>query len=455
MFLTEDGGETWTHVLVPSNDWTGASDLVIDPSRPDVLYAALWDRQRAPWQFTEAGDGSGIHKSTDGGRTWRRLDGGLPQGDTVGRIGLAVARSRPDTVYATIDHWAPLPEALQDLGDRPLSPQRLKAMSREEFLAQDPAEIEGFIRGADLPVELDAKTLLDGVRDGSITLPMLISRLEDGNAALFDNPTWGHTVWRTDDGGSTWRRTHDTPIREVTYSYGYYFAEVAVDPSDAERVYTMGVPLIVSSDGGKTWEGYTNHPSVHVDHHSLWIDPNHPQRLLLGNDGGLDVSHDRGVTWRKLDAQPVGQFYTIYADMAEPYNVYGGLQDNGSWRGPATVWENGGIRNAHWQEVCFGDGFATVPDPQDSRQGYAMSQGGYLVRYDLRTGGQKLIRPPAPDDVELRFPWNAAIALDPFAPGTLFYGSQFVHKSTDRGESWQIVSPDLTPNDPEKQKQHE
>ncbi|MFN7385711.1 MAG: VPS10 domain-containing protein [Lysobacteraceae bacterium] len=440
VFLTEDGGETWTHVLVPSNDWTGASDLVIDPSRPDVLYAALWDRQRAPWQFTEAGDGSGIHKSTDGGRTWRRLDGGLPQGDTVGRIGLAVARSRPDTVYATIEHWAPLPEALQDLGDRPLSPQRLKAMSREEFLAQDPAEIEGFIRGADLPVELDAKTLLDGVRDGSITLPMLISRLEDGNAALFDNPTWGHTVWRTDDGGSTWRRTHDTPIREVTYSYGYYFAEVAVDPSDAERVYTMGVPLIVSSDGGKTWEGYANHPSVHVDHHSLWIDPNHPQRLLLGNDGGLDVSHDRGVTWRKLDAQPVGQFYTIYADMAEPYNVYGGLQDNGTWRGSSrTRWELG----EGWSFLNGGDGMWVAVD-DESGDTYTGYQFGYYTRID-REGRRHDVRPRAPlADPVLRYNWSTPVILSPHDARTVYMAANRLYRSFDRGRSWTAISPDLT-----------
>jgi photosystem II stability/assembly factor-like uncharacterized protein len=440
IFLTEDGGENWTQVLKSGDDWTGASDLVIDPSRPDVLYAALWDRQRTPWQFTEAGDGSGIYKSEDGGRTWRQLTGGLPQGDTVGRIGLAVARSQPDTVYATIDHWAELPDALRDLGDRALSPQRLRTMSKEDFLTQDPEEIENFIRGADLPVELDAKGLLAQVREGTITLEHLLSRLEDGNAALFDNPTWGHTVWRTDDAGSSWHRTHDTPIRDVTYTYGYYFAEIAVDPSNPERVYTMGVPLVVSSDGGKTWSGYANHESVHVDHHALWIDPNFPQRLVLGNDGGLDVSYDAGVTWRSVDAQPVGQFYTIHADMAEPYNVYGGLQDNGTWKGSSrTRWEIG----EDWSFINGGDGMWVAVD-NESSDTYTGFQFGYYTRID-KDGKRHDVRPRAPlTEPVLRFNWSTPVILSPHDPRTVYMASNRLYRSFDRGRRWTAISPDLT-----------
>jgi len=440
IFLTEDGGESWTQVLKPQDDWTGASDLVIDPTRPDVLYAALWDRQRSPWQFTEAGDGSGIYKSEDGGRSWRQLGGGLPHGETVGRIGLAVARSQPDTVYATIDHWAELPKALRDLGDRPLSPERLRTMSKEDFLKQDPDEVESFIRGADLPVELDAKGLLAKVRDGSITLEQLRSRLEDGNAALFDNPTWGHTVWRSDDAGGSWRRTHDTPIRDVTYTYGYYFAEIAVDPSNADRVYTMGVPLVVSSDGGKTWSGYANNESVHVDHHALWIDPNFPQRLVLGNDGGLDVSYDAGVTWRSVDAQPVGQFYTIHADMAEPYNVYGGLQDNGTWKGSShTRWELG----EDWSPINGGDGMWVAVD-NESGDTYTGYQFGYYTRID-KDGERHEVRPRAPlTEPVLRFNWSTPVILSPHDPRTVYMGSNRLYRSLDRGRSWVAISPDLT-----------
>lgn len=440
IYLTEDGGETWQPVLTANDGWTGASDLVIDPTRPDVLYAALWERQRTPWQFTEAGDGSGVYKSEDGGRHWHRLRGGLPTGDQVGRIGLAVAQSQPDTVYAAIDHWAELPEALRDLGDRPLSPQRLRKMRKEEFLQQDPEEIEAFIRGADLPVELDAKKLLAGVKDGSITLESLLSRLEDGNSALFDNPTWGHTVWRSDDGGTQWRRTHDAPIREVTYTYGYYFAAIAVDPSDADRVYTVGVPLIVSSDGGKTWSGYANHPSVHVDHHLLWLDPNFPQRLVLGNDGGLDISHDAGVTWRRIDAQPVGQFYTIYGDMAEPFNVYGGLQDNGTWKGSSrTRWEIG----EDWSAIGGGDGMWVAVD-DDAGDTYTGFQFGNYTRTD-KDGKRHEVRARAPlKEPVLRYNWSTPVILSPHDPRTVYMGSNRLYRSFDRGERWTPISPDLT-----------
>ena len=187
----------------------------------------------------------------------------------------------------------------------------------------------------------------------------------------------------------------------------------------------------------------------------MWINPNDPSFIIEGNDGGVYISRDRGESWRFVSNLPLAQYYHINVDMEKPYNVYGGMQDNGSWRGPSSVWENGGIRNHHWEEVGFGDGFATLADPDDPMVGYAMSQEGFLSRWDLRTGERKDIRPAGPDGVELRFSWNAAIAIDPFDANTVYYGSQFVHKSTDRGDSWEIISPDLTTDNPEWQKQAE
>ncbi|MGH2651482.1 MAG: WD40/YVTN/BNR-like repeat-containing protein, partial [Actinomycetota bacterium] len=187
----------------------------------------------------------------------------------------------------------------------------------------------------------------------------------------------------------------------------------------------------------------------------LWIHPERPEFLIDGNDGGVYTSRDRGRTWRFVANLPLAQYYHVAVDMEEPYHVYGGMQDNGSWRGPAAVWENGGIRNHHWQEVGFGDGFDTRPDPEDSLRGYSMSQQGYLKRWNLRTGEVKDIRPPKPDGTDLRFNWNAGFAVDPFDPGTIYYGSQFLHRSTDRGDTWETISPDLTTNRPEWQKQAE
>ncbi|MFQ5627351.1 MAG: hypothetical protein ACE5I1_01215, partial [bacterium] len=206
-----------------------------------------------------------------------------------------------------------------------------------------------------------------------------------------------------------------------------------------------------SEDGGKTFKQLMT--GVHPDHHAFWIHPQNPNFIIDGNDGGANISRDRGKTWRFIQNLPLAQFYHINVDMETPYNVYGGMQDNGSWRGPNTVWRSGGIRNTYWEEVAFGDGFDVVPDQSDPRYGYAMSQGGNVRRYDLKTGHQKNIKPIHPDGVFLRFNWNAGIAHDPFDKKTIYYGSQFLHKSTNRGDSWEIISPDLTTNDPEKQKQ--
>ncbi|MBL8752626.1 MAG: hypothetical protein JNK15_04940 [Planctomycetes bacterium] len=367
VFRTRDGGASWEKVLFVDGK-TGCADLAVDPRDPDKLFAAMWQHRRHPWHFHSGGPGSGLHRSLDGGSTWTKLgsDDGLPAGD-LGRIGLAIAASDPNVVYAL--------------------------------------------------VEATKSVLL-----------------------------------RSDDGGFRFRSVNST---EDIAPRPFYFCDVRVDPHDRNRVYNLHVVVDVSTDGGKSFGGLVGWDAAHPDHHALWIDPLDPRRQILGNDGGVYTSLDRGTSWRFCANLPLAQFYHVAVDDDVPYHVYGGLQDNGSWRGPSTVWENGGIRNLHWQEVCFGDGFATVPDPQDSRQGYAMSQGGSLVRYDLRLGIAKSIRPPAPEGTELRFNWNAAIALDPFAPGTVYYGSQFVHRSKDRGESWDVVSPDLTSDNRDWQKQYE
>ena len=193
---------------------------------------------------------------------------------------------------------------------------------------------------------------------------------------------------------------------------------------------------------------------VHPDHHAFWIHPTNGNFMIDGNDGGMNITKDGGKSWRFIGNLPVGQFYHIAIDNEYPYNVYGGMQDNGSWRGPAYVWKAQGIRNSYWQEISFGDGFDVVPDKEDSRFGWSMSQQGYVSRYDWQTGNNYIVRPTHPDpNTDLRFNWNAAINIDPFNHSTLYFGSQFVHKSIDKGETWSIISPDLTTNDPEKQKQ--
>lgn len=439
VYLSEDGGDSWTQVLAGANEWTGASDLVRHPENPDVLYAALWERRRTPWHFTESGPGSSVWKSSDGGRSWSQLEG-FPSGPGIGRIGLDIARSQPDTVYASIDLWRDLPENLQVQGDRALSPARLRGMSKHEFLRQDPDEIEAFVRGSDLPVEIDAKALLRMVREDELSLEQLRQRLADANAALFDADIWGLTVWRSDDAGGQWRQTHAQPLRDVVYTFGYYFGQIRVDPTNPERLYALGVPLIVSDDGGANWSGYANDRSVHVDHHALWIDPLYPQRIILGNDGGADISHDGGVTWRKLDGQPLGQFYTIHADMAEPYNVYGGLQDNGTMKGSSrTRWELG----EQWSVIGGGDGMYVAVD-DEGKYTYSGYQFGNYNRRD-GSGTRIEIRPrSALDQAPLRYNWNSPVVLSPHSPRIVYFGSNRLYRSLDAGEHFEAISPDLS-----------
>ncbi|MDB4286294.1 hypothetical protein N9933_03235, partial [bacterium] len=365
VFKTSDGGQTWENVLYVDQK-TGIADLVMDPQNPNKLIAAMWEFRRWPWFFKSGGPGSGMHVTLDGGKSWKKRTqaDGLPKGE-LGRMGLAIAPSDPDRVYALIE----------------------------------------------------AKE---------------------------------NAFFRSDDGGDKWVKVGKG---SKIGNRPFYYADIFVDPKNENRIYSLHSIVTKSEDGGKTFENFIPYSEVHPDHHAWYIHPDDPDFLIDGNDGGMAISRDQGKSWRFVENLPLAQFYHINIDNEYPYNVYGGMQDNGSWRGPAYVWRSDGIRNSYWEEILFGDGFDVLPDPEDSRYGYAMSQGGSLSRYDYVTGHNKYIRPIHPDGTELRFHWNAAIAQDPFDPATIYYGSQFVHKSTDRGKSWKVISPDLTTNDPEKQKQ--
>ncbi len=438
IYRTIDGGASWQQVLA-GDAVTGFVDLAFEPGNPDVLYAAAWERSRRPWDFVEGGAGSGIWKSTDGGEEWTRLEGGLPRGEHVGRIGLAVSASQPKTIYASLDNQEILPEELWDLGDGAITAKRLRTMTKEDFLTQDPEEIEDFIRGNDLDTSLDAKKLIQAVKNDELTLDDLLEELDDANANLFATDIRGIEVWRSDDAGETWRRTHEEPIRQVVYTYGYYFGQIRVAPDDVDRIYVLGVPLVTSSDGGKSFESI-NGRDVHGDYQSFWIDPNFPQRVITGNDGGLDVSYDGGRSWLKLDAQPVGQFYTVAVDLAEPYNVYGGLQDNGVLKGSSR--SRPGLDP--WRRIGGGDGMYVQVDPRDNATTYLGLQFGYYSRIDA-DGGRRQVRPRDKlGEPALRYNWSSPIHLSEHNADVLYFGANFFYRSLDRGETWQAISPDLS-----------
>ncbi len=372
VYKTTDGGKTWKQILF-NNIKTGAADLVMDPSNPNKLIAAMWEHKRDPWFFKSGGKGSGLYITHDGGENWKKVTDkdGFPKGD-LGRIGVAISRSNPNVVYALVE----------------------------------------------------AKK---------------------------------NALYKSEDGGFKWKKVSD---KRGIGNRPFYYSEIYVDPQNENRLYTIFTYVNVSDDGGKSFRqlmpAYGVSNGVHPDHHAWWIHPKDGSFMIDGNDGGMNITHDKGKTWRFIGNLPVAQFYHINVDNEYPYNVYGGMQDNGSWRGPAYVWKAQGIRNSYWQEISFGDGFDVVPDKDDSRFGWSMSQQGFVSRYDYLTGNNYTVRPTHPDPkVKLRFNWNAAINIDPFNNSTIYFGSQFVHKSTDKGLTWTVISPDLTTNDKEKQKQSE
>ncbi|MCA8959372.1 MAG: glycosyl hydrolase, partial [Planctomycetes bacterium] len=363
---------------------------------------------------------------------------GLPAGEAIGRIGLAIAASRPDTIYATIDNQELLPEPDWDLGGTAVTAKRLRGMSKDEFLAQDPDEIERFIRGNDFPPDLDAEGLIAKIEKDELTIADLIAELDDANDNLFRTDIRGLEVYRSDDGGESWRRTHDDPIREVVHTYGYYFGRIAVAPDDPDRIYLTGVPLIRSVDGGKSFTNVLT-PDVHVDHHAIWIDPVHPQRILLGNDGGLDLSHDGGDTWLELDGPPVGQFYTVALDDRDPYWIYGGLQDNGTMGGSSRSRPG----QDAWTSFGGGDGMFVQIDPRD-RTRYLGYQFGFYLRIDP-DGTRHDVRPrDAIGEPALRYNWATPILLSPHNADIVYFGANRLFRSMNQGVDWTPISPDLS-----------
>ena len=394
VFKTTDGGQSWSHVLRVDED-TGATDLVIDPSNPNTLFAATYQRRRTACCFVGGGPGSGIWRSDDGGESWSRLSGnGLPRG-TMGRVALAMTAADPDIVYAQIEVAADREEPLSD---------------------EDRAEWE---------------------------------RLDDEDEPLPPDPQY-NGIWRSNDKGMSWEFRSNENGRPM------YFSQIRVDPSNPDIVYVVDQQVHKSMDGARTFEELDGFG--HVDQHAFWINPADGDHLMIGNDGSVDVSYDQGETWEALRRWAVGQPYHASVDMRRPYFVCTGLQDNGSWCGPSAV-RTGEILSEDWYRVGGGDGFYTAVDPTDHTVVYSESQNGNIRRLSLATGEQVSIRPrvpsennpssnivPMPDqDTEIRWNWNTPFILSPHNPDVVYAGGNRLFRSMDRGETW-TMSPDLSKN---------
>jgi photosystem II stability/assembly factor-like uncharacterized protein len=420
LYKTTDGGKTWQLIKFVS-DRAGFVDVVMDPRDPNTLYAASYERVRGPWFLQSGGPGSALWKTTDGGQTWTQIKGnGFPT-TTLGRIGLAISASNPDIVYALVE--------------------------------------------------------ADSIRGAKPPYPVPLSDSGNANAAKRNRLLSG--LYRSEDGGKTWKWMNDRDVRP------FYYSQVRVDPKDPNRVYWSSTPVNFSDDGGRTVRTATL--GIHVDHHAMWIDPKDPEHFVVGDDGGVSQTWDRGGNYEFLNIMAIGQFYEVSYDMAVPYRVCGGLQDNGSWCGPSRK-RDGPITNDDWFTVGGGDGFYTAQDPTNPNIIYAESQGGNIGRLDYATGERTpLIKPswrprylqfedsiiiargdttkPATKevakhiaelrarqkadsaDLDLRFNWNTPYFISPHSPSTLYIGGNRVLKSTDRGDHIYPISPDLSTKD--------
>jgi photosystem II stability/assembly factor-like uncharacterized protein len=444
VYKTTDGGKNWNKTLFV-NDSTGVIDLVIHPTNPDILWAATWEKDRKAWNFKEGGNGSAVYKSTDGGENWSKSVSGLPQGSFVGRIGLDISISNPDVIYAIVDNQFEMKEERENDSDA-LSQTSFVEMSVKDFVNIDNKKLETFLRRNRFPEKYTAKSVKADVENGKYKPAALGEFLGDANAALFDTSIKGLEVYRSDDGGESWKITHDYEIPGVYNTYGYYFGELRVDPNDENTIYALGVPFIKSTDGGKNWEIKANNDPVHADQQALWINPNDSEHLLLGNDGGLYESHDGGENFIHHNTEAVGQFYTVSVDMEKPYNIYGGLQDNGTFVGPSTSTPN---RNRPWERLFGGDGMHVYANPTNSDIVYVGFQYGNYFRLDREKGTTTGITPRHDvGEPRYRYNWNTPVNLSHHNPDVVYFGSQRLSRSLDRGETWTAISPDLTNDHP-------
>ncbi len=470
VWKSDDGGIVYTPIFDDHMQSIGA--VRVDPSNPETVWVGTGES----WVRNTVSPGDGVYRSTDGGEKWQHL--GLENSDHIAE--LLVHPDDSNTVYVcALGHlWAPG-------GDRGVFRTTDGGETWENVLNIDDAT-----SCADLAMTPDAGVLYAGMwqvrrypdffesggetsglyrsTDGGDTWEALTEGLpetdlgriavtvaaSDPNIVYATVESENTALYRSEDGGDSWVAKDDSGNIQLR---PFYFGELVVDPNDPERVYKPGFSLTVSTDGGESFSGMFGagfSVSIHPDHHALWINPANPRQLVLGTDGGVYISEDKGFHWRHVANLPVSQFYHVAVDSRWPYNVYGGLQDNGSWAGPSQA--PGGIQNKDWQNIGFGDGFWAFPDPNDDRILYTEYQGGQLKRVDRETLEIKRIQ-PAPEDGQdkLRFNWNTPLHLSPTKPGTLYYGAQYLFRSTDRGESWKAISPDLTTNDPQGQRQLE
>lgn len=458
IYKTTDGGKTWKKTLF-IDDNTGAVDLIIDPTNPNILYTSTWQKMRKAWDFEESGTGSAIYSSVDGGENWTKLttkESGFPISEGVGRIGLTISKANPDWIYACLDNQdhkdkdskdETKKDNKEDTKKSTLTKDALLAMKSEDFLKVSDEQLTNYLKENRFPKKYDVTFVKTQIKEGKLEPKALVEFLGDANSRLFDTPVKGLEVYLSKDKGKTWQKTHEGSIDEVVYSYGYYFGQIIVSQNNPQKLYVLGVPIITSDDGGKNWRTI-NGDNVHADHHSLWINPKQEGHLINGNDGGVNISYNDGKTWSKQNSIPVSQFYSVATDRAEPYNVYGGLQDNGVWTASheyeySNDWQQEG--NYPYKRLLGGDGMQVEIDFRDNNTVYTCYQFGNCYKVDKTTLESDYITPSHElGQKPFRFNWQTPLHLSKHQQNILYMGSNRVHRSFDQGKTWQTISEDLT-----------
>jgi photosystem II stability/assembly factor-like uncharacterized protein len=455
VYKTTDGGKTWQQTLAV-DDKTGAVDIEINPNNPNELFAAMWYRTRTASNFEEGGKTSGIYKSVDGGNNWSLISiegSGFPTGDAVGRIGLAISPKNPSVVYAVLDNQSHLPDTAKKNNDTSrYTIQDFKNLTKEQFLALDDRKLGAFTssRRNGIPTKYTTTVLKELIKTDKLKPSCIWDYLFDANAAMTETPITGCEVYRSENNGQNWKKVNDNSIPGFFYStYGYYFGKIFVSPTNENKVFITGLNVMMSVDGGKSFQNISKE-HVHSDHHSIWIDPAKDSHIINGNDGGCNISYDDGAHWFKANTPAVGQFYNIAVDNAKPYNVYGGLQDNGTWFGSSTTKENYNwyaSGDNPFQSINGGDGMQVQVDLRDNKTIYSGSQYGSYSRQNLVTKENKYIKPSNDlGEPQFRFNWQSPILLSKHNQDIIYYGSNKFHRSFNRGDSLPAISEDLTTN---------
>lgn len=446
IFKTVNGGKTWKKTLY-INENTGIIDVEASPNNPNILYAVSWERERKAWNFDGDGKNSAIYKSINGGDSWKKIsdNNGFPTGEGVGRIGLAVYDD--NTVYAFHDNQFRREKKGRKKKSDALTKDDFKTMSVDEFLALSDNKLNTYLKSNRFESKYDASIVKNMVRSGSAKPVDLAKYIENANTMLFDSPVIGAEVFLTTDGGDSWKRTHEGYLDGVYSSYGYYFGEVRVDHQDRDAIYIMGVPILKSKDGGKTFTSISRE-NVHSDHQALWVNPNRTGHLINGNDGGLNMSYDDGENWIKLNSPSVGQFYAIYADNQKSYKVYGGLQDNGVWVADHKArinkrWHSSGQNP--YESIMGGDGMQVQVDDRNPNIVFTGFQFGNYFRLNRQTKERKYIQPRHTlGENPYRFNWQTPILLSKHNQDILYLGGNKLHRSLNQGDTWETISGDLT-----------